>query len=42
VLPITVGKKNKLVAGLTPKERKTFVKKNPGLSFAYDGFRIEI
>jgi len=33
---------NKLLAGLTPKERKAFEKKNSGLSFAYDGLRIEL
>jgi len=33
---------NKLIAGLTPKQRKTFEKKNPGLKFAYDGLRIEL
>ncbi len=33
---------NKLVAGLTLKQRKTFEKKNSGLKFAYDGLRIEL
>lgn len=33
---------NKLLAGLTPKERKAFEKENPGLLFAYDGLRIEL
>lgn len=33
---------NKLVAGITPIERKTFEEKNPGLTFAYDGLRIKI
>lgn len=35
-------KNNQLIAGITQKERNIFVKKNPGLSFAYDGLRIEI
>lgn len=33
---------NRLVAGMTSGERKTFEKKNPGLSFAYDGLRLDI
>ncbi len=33
---------NKLIAGITPQERKVFEKKNPGLAFAYDGLRIEL
>ncbi|MFX0038522.1 MAG: MBL fold metallo-hydrolase [Promethearchaeota archaeon] len=33
---------NKLIAGLTPNQRKTFEDKNPGLKFAYDGLRIEL
>ncbi|MFW9901810.1 MAG: MBL fold metallo-hydrolase [Candidatus Thorarchaeota archaeon] len=33
---------NKLLAGLTPEERKDFEKENPGLMFAYDGLKIEL
>ncbi|MFX1567729.1 MAG: MBL fold metallo-hydrolase [Promethearchaeota archaeon] len=33
---------DKLEAGFTPKERKVFEKKNPGLIFAYDGLRVEL
>jgi len=33
---------DRLIAGLTPKERKTFENNNLGLIFAYDGLRIEL
>jgi len=33
---------NKLIAGITPSERKKLEEKNSGLSFAYDGLRIDI
>ncbi|MHA2008846.1 MAG: MBL fold metallo-hydrolase [Promethearchaeota archaeon] len=33
---------NELTAGITPSERKTFEKINPGLSFAYDGLKIDL
>ena len=33
---------NKLIAGITPTERKTFENNNPGLMFAYDGLRIDL
>jgi phosphoribosyl 1,2-cyclic phosphate phosphodiesterase len=32
----------KLVAGLTPEERKEYENDNPGLIFAYDGLRVEL
>ncbi|MFW9818972.1 MAG: MBL fold metallo-hydrolase [Candidatus Thorarchaeota archaeon] len=35
-------KVDKLLAGLTPKQRKKFEENNRGLKFAYDGMRIEI
>jgi phosphoribosyl 1,2-cyclic phosphate phosphodiesterase len=35
-------KDDKLVAGLTPKERKEYEDSNPGLTFAFDGLRIEL
>jgi hypothetical protein len=35
-------KDDKLLPGLTPKERKVFEDNNPGLTFAYDGLRIEL
>ena len=33
---------DKLLAGLTPEERKAFENNNPGLKFAYDGLRLEV
>jgi L-ascorbate metabolism protein UlaG (beta-lactamase superfamily) len=33
---------NKLVAGITPVERRKFENNNPGLIFAYDGLTIKI
>ena len=35
-------KNNKLIAGITLQDRKSFVEKHSGLSFAYDGLRIEL
>ena len=35
-------KNNKLIAGITQQDRKSFVESHSGLSFAYDGLRIEI
>ncbi|MHA2269371.1 MAG: MBL fold metallo-hydrolase [Promethearchaeota archaeon] len=33
---------NKLVAGITPSERKAIEDNNPGLSFAFDGLKIDL
>ncbi|MFX1277888.1 MAG: MBL fold metallo-hydrolase [Promethearchaeota archaeon] len=33
---------NKLIQGITPNERKELEEQNPGLSFAYDGLKIDI